>query len=95
MRPVRLFLFLLLLACAVPRAVHAQGCSMCKTETNSGENSRLTKYRGQGINTGILYLASVPYIAGSLLGFVWYRNRKRLKQETAAKAALSPLGGAR
>ncbi len=95
MKSVYLLLLLALLTLTAPRA-QGQGCSMCKTQTNSGEDGRLTKYRGQGINTGILYLAAVPYIAGGLLGLMWYRNRKRLKAEAALKvAAKAALGGAR
>ena len=69
---------------AGPRAL-AQGCVICKTETNSGEDARLTKYRGQGINTGILYLAAVPYLAASFLGYMWYRNRRKMRQQAAAQ----------
>ncbi len=71
-------------ALAAPGAL-AQGCSLCTTQTNGGDNSQLTKYRGQTLNTGILYLAAVPYLAGMALGVVWYRNRRRLRQEAALK----------
>ena len=50
-------------------------CAMCKAtieanSTNSG------KY-GVGLNTGILYLMSVPYIAAMIIGYFWYRNAKK------------------
>ncbi len=79
---------LLLLLPAAPRAV-AQGCSLCTASTNGGENANLTKYRGQGLNTGILYLAAVPYLAATALGVMWYRNRRRMRQQAALKR--SPL----
>jgi hypothetical protein len=53
----------------------AAQCAMCKAtieanSTNSG------KY-GVGLNTGILYLMSVPYIAAMIIGYFWYRNAKK------------------
>jgi len=75
------FLFTLALGLANSPLALAQGCVMCKTETNSGEDSRLTRYRGQTLNTGILYLAAVPYLAGTFFGIMWYRNRRRQRQQ--------------
>ena len=52
-------------------------CAMCKAtlEANSANSS---KY-GVGLNTGILYLMTIPYIAASVLGYLWYRNAKLKK----------------
>lgn len=49
-------------------------CAMCKAtiEANATNSS---KY-GVGLNTGILYLMCVPYIAAAVLGYLWYRNAK-------------------
>ena len=84
---LRLSLFFLLtglLAPVAPRAL-AQGCSLCASQTNGGDATQRTNYRGQTLNIGILYLAAVPYLAGGILGFMWYRNRRRLRQQTPAK----------
>jgi len=32
---------------------------------------------GKGLNTGILYMLMLPYIMVSLIGYIWYRNRKK------------------
>lgn len=52
-------------------------CAMCKAtlEANAANSS---KY-GVGLNTGILYLMTIPYIAASILGYLWYRNAKLKK----------------
>jgi len=49
-------------------------CAMCKAtiEANAANQS---KY-GVGLNTGILYLMCIPYIAAAVLGYLWYRNAK-------------------
>lgn len=78
-------LALWLSASLAPRAA-AQGCSLCTSQTNGGDSKNLTKYRGQTLNTGILYLAAVPYLAGAALGLVWYRNRRRQRQQSTARA---------
>jgi hypothetical protein len=82
-RYLLILLLALLLAPAATPAL-AQGCSLCTAQTNGGD-PQLTRYRGQSLNTGILYLAAVPYLAGSLLGLMWYRNRRRLRQQLAPK----------
>ena len=73
-------LTLLFAPLAVP--ARAQGCSLCTAQTNGGDPN-LTRYRGQTLNIGILYLAAVPYLAGGILGLLWYRNRRRLRQQIA------------
>jgi len=52
-------------------------CAMCKAtlEANAANSS---KY-GVGLNTGILYLMCVPYIAAAVLGYFWYKNAKAKK----------------
>jgi len=66
-----LFLFVLFFVSGLD--VFAQ-CAMCKAtiEANAANQS---KY-GVGLNTGILYLMCIPYIAASVLGYLWYKNAK-------------------
>ncbi len=49
-------------------------CAMCRAtiEANAANQG---KY-GVGLNTGILYLMCIPYIAGAVLGYLWYKNAK-------------------
>lgn len=51
--------------------VQAQ-CVMCKEAAGA-------ETRAVGINEGILYLMAAPYLvmAAALLGYFWYRRRKR------------------
>jgi len=51
-------------------------CAMCKTAKEKN-----TAGVGKGLNTGIVYLMSVPYLAVGGLAFLWYRNSKREKAE--------------
>lgn len=50
-------------------------CSMCRrvAESNMEEAGEV---RGKGLNTGILYLMSVPYVMAGVVGFVWWRKRQ-------------------
>lgn len=34
---------------------------------------------GAGLNMGILYLLSMPYLLALVLGYLWYRNAKKRK----------------
>jgi hypothetical protein len=57
--------------------VNAQ-CSMCRQAAESG--IKKGEVQGRGLNRGILFLMSIPYILGGT-AFVIYRSNKR-KQKT-------------
>ena len=61
-----------------PEAADAQ-CSMCKA---TAESSLKEGGGGEvlGLNSGILYLASFPYIIALALGFLFYKNQQKRKQ---------------
>jgi hypothetical protein len=50
-------------------------CAMCKAAQNSAGISP------RGLNTGILYLMIIPYIAFSVLGYFWYRASKKQRSQ--------------
>jgi hypothetical protein len=59
-------------------------CAMCRaTVESSASNGRGSI--GSGLNTGILYMLSAPYILVALIGYLWYRNSK---SELAKRIAL-------
>lgn len=55
----------------------AAQCPMCKlsAETNLQSGGTAAK----GLNKGILYLLSMPYVIVAFLGYTWYKNRKKLE----------------
>lgn len=61
-----------LLFSLAPLAASAQ-CTMCKTQV---EASRTEKdgYDFSGLNKGILYMATIPYLLIGAVGYFWYRN---------------------
>jgi hypothetical protein len=71
-----LTLLSLFLALAVTQPASAQ-CSMCRAVADSGNKTSDTKV-GAGLNTGILYLLSVPYLLGGAAFWIWYRNRRKI-----------------
>ncbi len=54
--------------------VQAQ-CPMCKVAAAS--NLRAGGTAGKGLNTGILYMFAMPYLMVGLLGFIWWRNKRK------------------
>ncbi len=54
-------------------------CPMCKMSAES--NLKDGGSAGQGLNRGILYMLSVPYLLVFGLGFLWWKNRRRLADE--------------
>lgn len=61
-----------------PLAASAQ-CTMCKTQV---EASRTEKdgYDFSGLNKGILYMATIPYLLMGAVGYFWYRNTQASKK---------------
>jgi len=54
-------------------------CSMCRAVAASGSKDDNTKV-AKGLNNGILYLLSMPYIIGAVGYFIWRKNRKKQAQ---------------
>jgi hypothetical protein len=77
MNSLRQFCMLLLLvftSLVIPVQLEAQ-CAMCKRTVEStieGEG----KVVGKGLNNGILYLMTIPYLVLGGIGFMVYRNWK-------------------
>ncbi len=74
-------------------AVDAEAqCAMCRqsVESNLSEGSSRI---GAGLNTGILYLMSMPYIAMSVVLFLWYKTSKaNRKKQLALEGKLRNAG---
>jgi hypothetical protein len=49
---------------------------MCKATV---ENSEKSETFAAGLNGGILYLMSIPYILFSVIAFMWYRSSRKNK----------------
>jgi hypothetical protein len=63
-------------------------CAMCRTQLeNNVSNGDIGM--AAGINTGILYLLSLPYLAVIVLGYVWYKNSRN----NARKLQQGPVAG--
>ncbi|RMG87509.1 MAG: hypothetical protein D6714_02225 [Bacteroidetes bacterium] len=50
-------------------------CPMCKMSAESNLKNGGTA--GKGLNFGILYMLSLPYVLVAGLGYMWYRNRRK------------------
>ena len=62
------------LPAAVPTPLQAQ-CPMCKMSAESNMKNGGTY--GRGLNQGILYMLSLPYLIVGAIGYWWWRNRRR------------------
>jgi hypothetical protein len=80
MEPIKRICFVALMAMLMVFAVDASAqCPMCKTALKSNINGKKGVVVGNGINKGILFLLSTPYILVGAAGFAWYRYRKNGK----------------
>lgn len=80
-RGIRLFLAVAFFLLPLGNEVLAQ-CAMCRaTLENNVSNGNVGI--AAGINFGILYLFAAPYIAISVIAFLWYRTSRK----NAANAA--------
>ena len=49
-------------------------CPMCRMSAES--NLKAGGTAGKGLNKGILYMLSMPYLLVGSIGLIWYLNRK-------------------
>lgn len=67
-----------LLMCCFANGVSAQ-CAMCKQNVEAAtRNPDAKKVVGSGLNEGILFLLSFPYLTAAVVGVLWYRHRRKL-----------------
>lgn len=83
MKKVVLIAVLMIMA-QLPEAV-AQ-CAMCRS-TLENNFSNGNPGIAAGINTGILYLLIMPYLAVMFLGYFWYKSSKNARKEFTRRAA--------
>lgn len=80
MKYYRIFsIVLLVLAFTImAQDVFAQ-CPMCRLSAETNLENGGTA--GKGLNTGILYLLSMPYLLIGTIAFVWIRNKRKSENE--------------
>lgn len=69
-------IFILMLVLLID--VHTQ-CPMCKMAAES--NLEHGGSAGAGLNKGILFMLSMPYLIVASLAFIWFKNRNREEDE--------------
>lgn len=59
-------------------------CAMCRTTVESTISNGRSNI-ATGLNTGILYLLTAPYLLVSAIAFLWFRQSKKEQQDRIAK----------
>ncbi|CAG5008614.1 hypothetical protein DYBT9275_04318 [Dyadobacter sp. CECT 9275] len=55
-------------------------CAMCRGSVESSMGNGRNNV-GIGLNTGIVYLFVMPYLIVAVIGYLWYRNSRKIRQE--------------
>ena len=55
-------------------------CAMCRGSVESTMGNGRNNV-GIGLNTGIMYLFVMPYLIFAVVGYLWYRNSRRARDE--------------
>jgi hypothetical protein len=79
MKPILKATILIVLFIVIQVPVYAQ-CAMCRASIENNVSNGETSI-GAGLNMGILYLFSMPYLIAAIIGFFWYRNAKKRKSK--------------
>ena len=61
-------------------------CAMCRS-TLENNYSNGNPGIAAGINTGILYLLAMPYLAAIILGYLWYKSSKNARKNISGGVA--------
>ena len=62
-------------------------CAMCRTTIESSISNGRSNI-ATGLNTGILYLLTAPYLIVAAIDFLWFRQSKQEQQARIAKLRL-------
>lgn len=73
-----IFLLAISIQMVTPEPLPAQ-CPMCRMSAES--NLKNGGQAGKGLNNGILYMLATPYLLVGLIGFIWWRNRRKESDE--------------
>lgn len=71
-------LIFLVLAFFLSFSAYSQ-CAMCRANAESNIKSGKNQI-GRGLNTGILYLLSIPYLLGGAAAIIYFKNRGKANQ---------------
>jgi len=74
-------LLVLVMVCITSFSDLIAQCPMCRMSAESNLEHGGTM--GKGLNKGILYILSLPYLLVLTLGIVWFKNKKSNAQEEA------------
>lgn len=55
-------------------------CAMCRGSVESTMGNGRNNV-GIGLNTGIMYLFVMPYLIFAVVGYLWYRNSRKARDE--------------
>lgn len=75
---ITIFLLVLVFSVFVDTDLISQ-CPMCRMSAES--NLENGGSEAKGLNNGILYMLSLPYLLVASLGFLWYKNRRKYTSE--------------
>lgn len=76
--------FILFLFFVLVQFDSAAQCAMCRTTMESTISNGRSNI-ATGLNTGILYLLTAPYLLVGAIAFLWFRQSKKEQQERLAK----------
>ncbi|MCS6927946.1 MAG: hypothetical protein NZM43_00465 [Saprospiraceae bacterium] len=63
-------------------------CPMCRMSVESNLQNGGTA--GRGLNAGILYMLAMPYLIVAIIGYWWWRNRRKTHVEAEDLLAERP-----
>ena len=85
---LRIIGLVFMLSITYTTAVDAQ-CPMCRMSAETNLENGGTA--GKGLNKGILYMLTAPYLLVGLIGYTFYKNKKKENNPEGAKTFDLPL----
>lgn len=73
-KKISILILVLIVLMVLPSMESIAQCPMCRAaaETNLANGGT----EGKGLNKGILYMLSLPYLLIGTIGYIWWRNKK-------------------
>lgn len=77
-RFIKYCLFTIAFLLFIGSSAYAQ-CSMCRATAESNLHGKQHNHVGAGLNKGILYLMTIPYVVGGIGFLIYMKNKGKIK----------------
>lgn len=83
MAKIKTLIFFFIISLVYASASFAQ-CAMCRATLETNVSNGSQKQLASTLNFGIMYLFVAPYLLVATVGYIWYKQSRKVKEQNKA-----------